>query len=54
MFGSLTRRLTVLTRPAPAAPRLANDGGTITADVRAPSPPALVNDGGAVTAEARN
>jgi hypothetical protein len=54
MFGSLAQRLTIITRPVPAAPRLANDGGTITAEVRTPSPPALVNTDGAVSAEARN
>jgi hypothetical protein len=54
MFSFLAQRLTIITRPVPAAPRLANDGGTITAEMRTPPPPALVNDDGVVTAEARN
>jgi hypothetical protein len=53
MFNSLAQRLTIIAGTPPATPRLANDGGVISAEARPTPPPALANDGGAVSAEAR-
>ena len=53
MFSSLAQRLSIIAGAAPATPRLANDGGVISAEARPTPPPALVNNDGAVSAEAR-
>jgi adhesin HecA-like repeat protein len=53
MFGSLAQRLTIIAGTVPAAPRLANEGGVISAEARPTPPPALVNNDGTVSAEAR-
>lgn len=54
MFNSLIQRLTIIAGTAPAVPRLANQGGVISAEARPTPPPALANDDGAVFAEARS
>jgi hypothetical protein len=53
MFTSLAQRLSIIAGTALAMPRLANDGGVISAEARPTPPPALVTADGAVSAEAR-